>query len=102
MNSDEGTPVDNEVVADAVGTELTVPRREQNQINIHKFEREMAAAGTVMEDREMIAIRDVEKVRSLLDAPNPNPILTPTLTLNQLSGTHRPRFLRQCTRLPPS
>jgi len=63
MNSDEGTPVDNEVVADAVGTELTVPRREQNQINIHKFEREMAAAGTVMEDREMIAIRDAEKSR---------------------------------------
>ena len=74
MNSDEGTPVDNEVVADAVGTELTVPRREQNQINIHKFEREMAAAGTVMEDREMIAIRDAEQVRSLLlGAPNPNP-----------------------------
>ena len=77
MNRDEGTPVDNEVAADAVGTELTVPRREQNQINIHKFEREMAAAGTVMEDREMIAIRDAEKVRSLLlGAPNPNPILT--------------------------
>ena len=70
MNRDEGTPVDNEVAADAVGTELTVPRREQNQINIHKFEREMAAAGTVMEDREIIAIRDAGKVRSpLLGAP---------------------------------
>ena len=58
MNRDEGTPVDKEVVADAVGTELTVvPRREQDKINIHKFERDMAAAGKVTaEDREMIAI----------------------------------------------
>ena len=75
MNHDEGTPVDNEVVADAVGTELTVSQREQNRIKVHKFEREMAAAGTVMEDREMIAIRDAEKVRSLLlGAPTPDPI----------------------------
>ena len=97
MNRDESTPVDNEVVADAAGTELTVvPRREQNQINIHKFERDMAAAGKVTaEDRELIAIikrsdinndgeislpeaftglRDAAKVRSLLG----DPILTLT------------------------
>ena len=44
MNRDEGTPVDIEI----------------------------AAAGTVMEDREIIAIRDAENVRSpLLGAPNP-------------------------------
>ena len=47
MNRDEGTPVDNEVVADAVGTELTVPRREeQDHINIHKFERATPLVGT--------------------------------------------------------
>ena len=119
MNRDEGTPVDNEVVADAVGTELTVPRREQNQINIHKFERDMAAAGKVTaEDRELIAIikrsdtnndgeisvpeaftglRDAAKVRSLLARLYPNPILTLTLTLN--SGTHR---LILSTTTPPS
>ena len=76
MNRDEGTPVDNEVAADAEGAELTVPRREQGQINIHKFERDMAGKVTA-EDRELIAIRDAEKVRSLLlGAPNPTPILT--------------------------
>ena len=62
MNRDEGTPVDNEVVlADEVGTELTVPRREQAQVNtqarISTFERDMAAAGKITaEDRELIAI----------------------------------------------
>ena len=97
MNRDESTPVDNEA-----GTELTVvPRREQNQINIHKFERDMAAAGKVTaEDRELIAIikrsdtnndgeislpeaftglRDAAKVRSLLGALYPKPILVLTL-----------------------
>ena len=120
MNRDEGTPVDKEVVADAVGTELTVvPRREQDKINIHKFERDMAAAGKVTaEDRELIAIikrsdtnndgeislpeaftglRDAAKVRSLLARLYPNPILTLTLTLN--SGTHR---LILSTTTPPS
>ena len=104
MNRDEGTPVDNEVAgADAVGTELTVVPREQDNININArinistFERDMAAAGKVTaEDREMIAVmrrsdinndgeislpeaftglRDAAKVRSLLGAPNPDPIL---------------------------
>ena len=101
MNRDEGTPVDNEVVApDApVGTELTVSRREQDQVNTHAristYERDMAAAGKVTaEDRELIAVmkrsdikndgeislpgaltgfREAAKVRSLLGAPNPNP-----------------------------
>ena len=107
MNRDEGTPVDNEVVADAVGTELTVPRREQDQVNTHAristYERDMAAAGKVTaEDRELIAVmkrsdikndgeislpgaltgfREAAKVRSLLGAPNPNHNPNPILTL---------------------
>ena len=106
MNRDEGTPVDNEVVvADPVGTEMTVPRREQDQVNtqarISTFELDMAAAGMVTaEDRELLAImkrsdtnhdgeislpeaftglRDAAKVRSLLGARYPNPILVLTL-----------------------
>ena len=59
MNRDEGTPVDSEVVADAVGTELTVVPGEQDQVNtparISEVERDMAAAGKITaEDREML------------------------------------------------
>ena len=107
MNRGEGTPVDNEVAADMAGTELTVPRREQDQVNTHAristYERDMAAAGKVTaEDRELIAVmkrsdikndgeislpgaltgfREAAKVRSLLGAPNPNPNPNPILTL---------------------